>query len=232
MMFRRFIILLVFCTGVATLVAEEFHPPAAYPVDRYEPMWNKNPFTLKTAPVALQKESFARDLALAGITKIGEDTTVLLVNTKTREYLRLKNLDAHTSGMKVKSVNMRDTRSDSSVEVVMGAESSVLKYDDGFLKQMAAQVPVHAAVANNNGAPPVTGVPGSNMPPLVAVGGAPPPPPGGMINQAGVAKVPPIPVPNNRSPMTNAPQNNIPTVPTRRVRTAPVPRPSSPAPNP
>ncbi len=231
MMFHRLIILLVFCTSVVAQEAEEFHAPVAYPLDRYESMWNKNPFTLKTAPVALQKESFARDLALAGITKIGDDTTVLLVNTKTREYLRLKNLDAHTSGLKVKSVDMRDTRSDSSVEVIMGAESSVLKYDDGFLKQMAAQVPVQAGVANNNGTIPVPVVPGSPMPPLVATGGASSPAPGGMINQNGRTVLPPIPVPSNGASMTNT-SPNIPTVPTRRVRTAPVPRPSSTAPNP
>lgn len=40
---------------------DTFQPPKAYPAARYEAGWNMNPFTLKTAPVALAKASFAED---------------------------------------------------------------------------------------------------------------------------------------------------------------------------
>src|SRR5690242_4763504 len=94
------ITLLILSAGLATpAAAEEFRVPEAYPVERYTPLWEKNPFTLKTAPAAIQRESFVKDMALAGITRIGADTTVLLVNTKTREYLRLKNEEMHANGM-------------------------------------------------------------------------------------------------------------------------------------
>ncbi|CAN5765989.1 hypothetical protein BH11VER1_BH11VER1_30120 [soil metagenome] len=225
MMFRCFITCVWLSAGLATPAAEEFHGPEAYPVDRYIPLWDKNPFTLKTAPAAILKETFAKDLALAGITRIGADTTVLLVNTKTREYLRLKNQDTHASGMKVKSVNMKDTRSDSSVEVVMGTETSVLKYDDGFLKQMAAQVPTQAPlnVAANNPAIPVPMMPGAPAPQSMPNGGRPVTGVGVANNQDGRGNLLAPPMPINGSPMTEPPQNR-PNVPVRRVRTAPVPR--------
>lgn len=232
MMFRCFLTVVLLSTGPVAPAAEEFRSPEAYPVDRYVPLWNMNPFTLKTAPAAIQRESFAKDLALAGITRIGDVTTVLLVNTKTREYLRLKNEEMHASGMKVKTVNMKDVRSDSSVEVIMGTETTVLKYDDGFLKQMAAQVPTPNAVASNNaGQPqpmPVPVMPGASQSP---VGGAQPPQTmGNGMGPDGRPGLPPVPV--NGSPMANDPRL-IPTVPTRRVRTAPVARPdNSSAPGP
>lgn len=233
-MFRCLLTFVLLSTGLASPAAEDFHGPEAYPVDRYVPLWNKNPFTLKTAPAAIQKESFARDLALAGITRIGDVTTVLLVNTKTREYLRLKNEELHASGMKVKTVNMKDTRSESSVEVIMGAETSVLKYDDGFLKQMAAQVPTPNAMpgnAPNNPGIPVPVVPGSALPQQVLPGGGAAPQTNGtgMINPDGRSGLPQVPLPVNGSPMANDPRL-VPTVPTRRVRTAPVGRPNNSAP--
>jgi hypothetical protein len=233
MIFRSLLTLLFLSTGLAAQAVGDFQGPEAYPVDRYAPLWNKNPFTLKTAPAAIQKDSFAKDLALAGITRIGADTTVLLVNTKTREYLRLKNEDLHANGIKVKTVNLRDTRSDSSVEVIMGSETSVLKYDDGFLKQMAAQVPTPVNVVNNNngnGGLPLPIVPGTSAPQQGLPGGSPQTM-GNGINQDARPGLPPPPLPVNGSPMTS-PQQMLPTVPTRRVRTAPVGRPSSAAPVP
>lgn len=230
-MFRCLLTFVWLSTGLVASAAEDFHGPEAYPVDRYVPLWNKNPFTLKTAPAAIQKESFARDLALAGITRIGADTTVLLVNTKTREYLRLKNEEMHASGMKVKTVNMKDTRSESSVEVIMGSETSVLKYDTGFLAQMAAQVPTPANVASNTagGAPPM--VAGSPAPQQGLPGGVAPPQTNGTgtMSPDGRPGLPPVPLPVNGSPMAND-SRLIPTVPTRRVRTAPVGRPNNSAP--
>ncbi|CAN5843781.1 hypothetical protein BH11VER1_BH11VER1_23130 [soil metagenome] len=233
MIFRYFITCVLLNTGLVIPAAEEFHGPEAYPVDRYIPLWDKNPFTLKTAAAALQRESFAKDLALAGITRIGADTTVLLVNTKTREYLRLKNEDIHASGMRVKTVSMKETRSDSSVEVAMGSEATVLKYDTGFLAQMAAQVPSPANGGGINGGLPPPQIPLPVLPgsPQSPGGGAPQPGMAGGINQDGRPGLPPVPLSVNGSPMANAPQL-IPSVPTRRVRTAPVGHPNPSVPNP
>lgn len=234
MMFRCFCLLVVLSPGLIAAAAEEFRAPEAHPVERYMTLWNKNPFTLKTAPAAIQRESFAKDLALAGITRIGADTTVLLVNTKTREYLRLKNEEMHSSGMKVKSVNLRDSRADSSVEVIAGSETSVLKYDTGFLAQMAGQA-TPANVPNNNGTlsapipapiqPPV--LPDALQPP----GAVPQLPVGKGTNQNARSTLSPGASAVNGSPMTT-PAHLIPTVPTRRARSAPVGRPDAAVPPP
>lgn len=224
MMFRCFSLLIFLSLAPTAPAVEEFRAPEAHPVERYIPLWNKNPFTLKTAPAAIQRDSFAKDLALAGITRIGADTTVLLVNTKTRDYLRLKNEELHASGMKVKSVNMKETRSESSVEVIMGSETSVLKFDNGFLAQMVPQqAPAPGMVpGGNNGVVPMPVLPGSPQAP---------PGMGNPINQDGRPYPSNAPGQVNGSPMTTPPQM-IPTVPTRRVRTAPVSRPNPTVPDP
>ncbi len=67
-----------------------FTPPERYPVDRYESEWNKNPFTLKTAPIAVTKASFAENLAIGSYYGSKDKPTVTVVNTKTGERTRLQ----------------------------------------------------------------------------------------------------------------------------------------------
>src|SRR5262249_39989293 len=122
----------------STACGVDFPEPAAHPISRYEPGWRKNPFTLKTAPVAVQKESFARDLALAGWLQASDASIVILMNTKTREYTRLKNHDPAADGTKVKSSHLED-RHAAFVELERNNETAVVRYDDGFLRQMAAR---------------------------------------------------------------------------------------------
>ena len=155
----------VICGGAA---AGEFVPPAAYPMRRYEAGWSKNPFLLKAAPIAVQKESFAKDMALAGWRQAEDDITVLLVNTKTREYTRLKNNEPAPDGMKVKCAHLEDRRADTFVEIERGGEVATLRYDDAFLRQMAATASAakpQAQPANNPVLGP-NGVAMNTLPPL------------------------------------------------------------------
>jgi hypothetical protein len=132
------LLLILFTAGLQAQV-EDFLPPESYPVDRYEAGWRKNPFTLKTAPVAIQKESFAKDLVLGSVFTIDGETSVVVVNTKTRERIKLVNDQPSSTGMKVKSTSVQDTRKDTFVEVELGGDVASLRYDENFQKQLAAQ---------------------------------------------------------------------------------------------
>lgn len=206
--------------GVA--LATPFTEPQAHPISRYETGWEKNPFTLKTAPVALQKDSFAKDLALAGWRQSGDDSIVILVNTKTREYTRLKNQEPGSDGTKVKAAHLEDRRADTFVELERNNETAVVRYNESYLQQMASQ---GAAVKPN----PQTAMQGqarpgmNNMPATLAqpqVVSAPNiTPPGNQGTRAVIAP----PAPMLPTPPSAVPANNAPTIQRRRLNTLPQP---------
>lgn len=137
-----------------------FTPPQAYPVDRYEAGWSKNPFTLKTVAPDVPKGLFAADLAIGAYYGAASNPTVVLVNTKTRERILLRRDQPTASGISLKSLKLDAPRSECQVEVTLGAESAVIKYDANYLAQMSAAEPVRVtAVTPTRGRPAV-------MPPL------------------------------------------------------------------
>lgn len=118
---------------------EPWQPPQAFPEERYEQGWQKNPFTLKTAPVPVQRESFAKDLAIGSMYDDAEGiTSVVVVNTKTRERIRYRGQEPGPQGHKIVEAVIGDTRKDSFAVLMLGGEKATLRYDEGFLKQMAA----------------------------------------------------------------------------------------------
>ncbi len=161
----RFVIMLGWLACGAALAQQQaaaFMPPAAYPVERYEAGWGKNPFTLKTAPVVMTAVSFAKDLALTSIAGDTTNPTVTIVNTKTHERFRLKVGQPAENGMQIAEVKRAESRRDSVVTVTLGSETSELHYDSSYLKQMAAG----ASAKMQQGAPQVQQPPGlQRLPP-------------------------------------------------------------------
>jgi hypothetical protein len=124
----------------STLQAEEgFMPPQAHPVDRYEAGWNKNPFTLKTAPIALEKASFAQDLAIGTFYGASTDPTVVVINTKTHERIPMRTGSTAANGMTLQSVSLSPSRRDTTAVVTMEGETAVLHFDESFIRQLAAK---------------------------------------------------------------------------------------------
>lgn len=232
-------VLTVLClAAIPGAAMDGFAPPQAHPVERYQAGWKKNPFTRKTAPVAVTRESFAKDLALAGWRQAGDDTIVILVNTRTREYSRLRNNEATTDGVKVKQAELRDRRADTFVVLERGGETAVVRYNEGFLRQAAAQQPLAAATPTQTpqvvaGQPGVAGM-------LAPRPGASPAAPGNALAASAQPQpaapnvptaAPPMPVIPGAAPATASPpgkQPNIPTIPRRRMLTAPQSRPNQP----
>ncbi|MEZ5385121.1 MAG: hypothetical protein R3F13_06360 [Prosthecobacter sp.] len=186
---NRWLIIMMVLTGIG--VAGEPVPagdadttsviPEAYPVARYEAGWNKNPFTLKTAPAPVQGKSFAQDLALAGISGDTANPTVTIVNVKTHERIRLRKDRPADNGMVLAEVTKGATRKDSVVQLSLGSETSEVHYDSNYLKQMAATATPAAAVP--------------------AVGGGKIPIP---QIRPGTAQQPPVNTPNTARPATAA----------------------------
>jgi len=139
--------------ATAALAQDQFVPPQRYPVDRYEANWNKNPFTIKTAPVALAKASFAENLAIGSYYGATDAPTIVVVNTKTGERTPLK-AGAESNGMKLKSVSIQASRKETTAEVTCGGETAKLRFDDAYVRQAAArsgnQEPARGGLAQSN----------------------------------------------------------------------------------
>jgi hypothetical protein len=210
--------------GSSLALAENFVAPEAYPVSRYEAGWQKNPFTLKTAPVVMQQESFARDLALGGISKIAGVTKVVVLNVKTHARIPLTGSEVSQAGISVKAVHLADTRKETFVELASGGQTAVVRYDENVLKQLAATNPTGKTGAgvmqlNPNGAPP--GAPGAQNPPMPMQGGALPMPTNpaqANINNANGAMVS-----SALRSGTSPPQSVIPSPTRRRLNNLPLP---------
>ncbi len=132
---------LILMVSAGALYGQEpaaFEPPQAYPMDRYEASWAKNPFTLKTAPAVVDNVSFAKDLAIGGHYGDKANPTIVIVNTKTHERTNLKKGETASSGMKLSDVKLGETRKLTTVEVTMGTETSELTYSSEYLSQVAS----------------------------------------------------------------------------------------------
>ena len=143
MFLPRCCVFLLLVTGLVSTMtrAEEpavFTPPQAYPMERYEAGWNKNPFTLKTVPAEAPHGQFAADLTIGAYYGSASNPTVVLVNTKTRARIPLQKGQPGPQGMTLKSMKLNAPRSECQVEVTLGAESAVIKYDTAFLAQLSA----------------------------------------------------------------------------------------------
>lgn len=137
--------LLLASIGQVELTA--FEPPQRHPQSRYEQDWARNPFTLKTAPVATENQSFAKDLALGGIDNLGEGHRVILVNVKTQQRYPLKEGTPNAEGLVIKQVHRATTLKDSYVEIARGTEVARLEYNEAYLKSVAASAAPSSAGA-------------------------------------------------------------------------------------
>ncbi|OYW78146.1 MAG: hypothetical protein B7Z37_00445 [Verrucomicrobia bacterium 12-59-8] len=132
---------LVFALAGSLARAQEhsvFLPPKCYAIERYEAGWNKNPFTLKTAPALVPQASFAKDLAIASIYGDRRDPTVSIVNVKTHERFLLKAGRPNAHGIELKEASVGLGRKDTVVRIAMGAELCEVRYDNDYLMQLTA----------------------------------------------------------------------------------------------
>ncbi len=218
-----FIVLLLFC-ACPFATAQEFVALKTHLVERYETDWQKNPFTLKTAPALMNRESFAKDFALAGISSNGENTTVILVNTRTREYTRLRNHDPAPGGLRVKLASPSERRVENFVELELNQETAIVRFDENFLRQVAS----NQAQPASRVAAKIPALPGSANPAAtVAVS----PPPVVAMNTQPALKAPdvsqiPLPVIGGAPSSVTSDSQSMQTVRLKRtLRTAPTPHP-------
>ena len=133
--------------------------PAAFPLGRYEESWRKNPFMLKTAPVAVVKVSFAEDWALASISKRDGMAVVRMQNKKTGERRMVKETPEKDDEFRLIKANVSRNYKESTAEIAKGDEVATIKHDETLA---AARAPVPGAP--RAGQPGMSGAPGMGVP--------------------------------------------------------------------
>ena len=149
--------------GTTPPAGEDVAVPVPYPEERYKEAWNKNPFMLKTAPVAQPKASWAEDWKLAGMSNILGSISVSLKNVKTNEFKRLKEGGADKDGFVLEKANFDRDRKKASVEVTKDGRKETLTYDDEMLAGPAAGagIPQPGVIPGRTAIPGRPGIPGA-----------------------------------------------------------------------
>lgn len=138
--------------------------PASYPVERYEPIWKKSPFTLSSAtPEA--SGTFTDNIALVGIFKNRGEIYAAILD-KTTQKRELISSKPNEKGIRVCQVDSSDERSKVSVILEKNGEKATLHYDINFLQANAAKnQPAQPQVPSPNVAPVAGGGQPANRPP-------------------------------------------------------------------
>ena len=116
----------------ATPAAEEDGPAIPIPFDlsRYDSTWDKNPFLLKTAPVAQTTVNWGQDWALSSMSKYSGKIRISIRNKQTNEVKRIYNEPKDGDEFRLVEANFNRSRKEASAKIAKGTEEAELKYDE------------------------------------------------------------------------------------------------------
>lgn len=120
----------------ARTVAQEAVIPEDYPTERYQPIWEKSPFTLSSAaeePTA----GFASNLVLVGIGAIDDSFYARLLDRTSQQRWSVEQGTPY-NGIELVSVDTHENPEQASVRLKKGAEEAVVRYDPAMLTAAAA----------------------------------------------------------------------------------------------
>ncbi|MCA1963572.1 MAG: hypothetical protein LDL31_06475 [Prosthecobacter sp.] len=104
--------------------------PRAFGIERYQASWEKNPFLLKTTPIAQPTVNWGQDWALAGMFSYNGRIRVSIRNKQTNEFERITNENESKGGFRLIKANFSRNRKEASVVIAKGSQEAELKYDD------------------------------------------------------------------------------------------------------
>lgn len=196
--------------------------PPAFPLSRYQPLWERSPFQLESVAPPVQSAGLAQRFALTGIAEINREPIAFVMERATQKRIMVKKNEGE-SGVSLVQVDVQKNYNDSTVTLRQGAEVGVVRFD-AAAAPMAVPPPGLPPQRMNPGltqpgmpqVPQTPGVPtAARIPPGQA---AQPPPPGQQAPAPGI--VPPVPgpgVPEDSQVQSNPGQAPPPRVIRRRA---------------
>jgi hypothetical protein len=161
--------------------------PPAFPLSRYQPMWEKSPFQLKSEAPPEMSEGLAQRYVLTGIAEIDGEPIVFLMERATQNRIMVRRAGGEIN---LVEINIEAKYSDSSAVIRGGGEVGVVKFD---ATNPASAMPLPVQV-QPGGRPRRVGVPGQvPVAQQVPVPGAPAGIPGQMPGVPAVPGQPLVP---------------------------------------
>lgn len=159
--------------------------PQAYGIERYQASWDKNPFLLKTTPIAQPTVNWGQDWTLAGMSSFNGKIRVSIRNKQTNEFKRISNDEKAGEEFRLVRTEFSRNRKDALVVIAKGNQEAELKYDENAAPVTINNTTRSPAGANANAAAPPGGNPGLPQPGRTAVQNTAQPPRGPSPGLAG-----------------------------------------------
>jgi hypothetical protein len=158
--------------------SEEATPPAgddvvlpAFPLSRYEALWQRSPFQVESVAPPVESAGLAQRFALTGLAAINGEAIAFLMDRATQNRVMVKK-DSTEGGLSLVQVDVQQKYSDSTATVRQGSEVGVVRFDasaaaPGMMPPAGmAQQPMRAV-------PPGIPQPGMPQQPMAQIPGVP-----------------------------------------------------------
>lgn len=155
----------------------------AFPLSRYEQLWERSPFQLESVAPPVESAGLAQRFALTGIAEINGEPIAFVMERATQRRLMLRK-DSTEGDMSLVQVDVQKKYNDSTVTLRQGAEVGVVRFDAAAA---AAGIPPPMPAMPQPGMPQVPQPPG--VPAMAGQPGQPFP------GQPMPGMVPPVPAP-------------------------------------
>ena len=191
------------------LAAGEPVPPAddgitrpAFPLSRYEPLWQRSPFQLESVAPPVESAGLAQRFAFTGIAEINGEPMAFVMERATQNRLMVK-ADSTKDGLSLVQVDVQQKYADSSATLRQGTEVGVVRFE--AVAAMPPGMPQPGRPPQAVAQPPTQLIPGMHQPPgLVPPVPRPGDPSSGQV-QGGQGQIPPPRVIRRRVLVTPAP---------------------------
>ncbi len=175
--------------------------PPAFPLSRYQPLWERSPFQLESVAPPVESAGLAQRFALTGIAEINREPIAFVMERATQKRIMVKK-DEGENGVSLVQVDVQKNYNDSTVTLRQGAEVGVVRFDAAAAPPMAVLPPGLPPQRMTPGMPPpgipqvpqTPGIPtAARIPPGQVAQPGQPLPPGQQAPAPGI--VPPVPGP-------------------------------------
>ena len=169
----------------------------AFPLTRYEPLWERSPFQLESVAPPAESAGLAQRFALTGLAEINGEPIAFIMDRATQNRLMVRK-DSSEGGVSLVQVDVQKKYIDSTATLRQGAEVGVVRFDAGaagVAPPMAQQVmptprampPMPPGVPPQVVPPQMPQIPGQaqGMPAVPTPPGVVPPVPGPGVPQGG-----------------------------------------------
>lgn len=179
---------------------------AAFPLSRYEQLWERSPFQLESVAPPVESAGLAQRFALTGIAEINGEPIAFVMERATQRRLMLRK-DSTEGDISLVQVDVQQKYNDSTATLRQGAEVGVVRFDAaaavaGMPPPMPAMPqPGMPQMPQPTGVPPMAGIPpGQPRPPVPGqpMPGVVPPVPGPGVPQNGQVQADPGQMPPPR----------------------------------